>query len=215
MKKYFIASDVHSFYTPFITELHKNGFNEKNEDHILVILGDLFDRGTETNELYNFIVSIPKERRILIRGNHEDLYKSLLYKEQPDSYDFSNGTVSTFCQISNINKERLSLSYWYKLSAKGLLPYGDEFEKVDSTWCTIINKVKNSEVTKFIYDDSNWVNYLETPNYIFVHSWIPTLQRITCYGRHIEELGYREDCRNATQTEWNDATWGCPWAKAK
>ena len=215
MKKYFITSDIHSFYTEFITELLKQGFDKDNQDHILVILGDLFDRGKETVNLFNFILSIPKERRILIKGNHEELYKYLLKKGFPDSYDFSNGTVSTFCQISNIDKERLTVKYWYKLSAKGLLPYADEYEKIYDTWQTITKKVKDSDVTKFIEDDSQWINYLETEHYIFVHSWIPCATKPKEFSYAPEEIGYREDWRNATQTEWSDATWGCPWKKAQ
>lgn len=44
MKKYFVASDIHSFYTPFIKELNKTGFDLNNEEHILIICGDLFDK---------------------------------------------------------------------------------------------------------------------------------------------------------------------------
>ena len=68
MKKYFVGSDIHSFYTPFIKELNKKGFDLNNEEHILIICGDLFDRGSESLKLYEFIKSLPKERRILIRG---------------------------------------------------------------------------------------------------------------------------------------------------
>lgn len=68
MKKYFVASDIHSFYTPFVKELNKTSFDLNNEEHILIICGDLFDRGSESLKLYEFIKSLPKERRILIRG---------------------------------------------------------------------------------------------------------------------------------------------------
>ena len=54
--------------------------------------------------------------------------------------------------------------------------------------------------------------------YIFVHSWIPTIQRYTWdeYGfPHVDgPEEFREDWRNATQVEWEDAMWGCPWKKA-
>ena len=60
-----MASDIHSFYTPFIKELNKTGFDLNNEEHLLIICGYLFDRGSES---LKFIKSLPKERRILIRG---------------------------------------------------------------------------------------------------------------------------------------------------
>ena len=68
MKKYFVASDIYSFYTLCIKELNKTGFDLNNEGHILIICGDLFDRGSESLKLNEFIKSLPKERRILIRG---------------------------------------------------------------------------------------------------------------------------------------------------
>ena len=68
MKKHLVSSDIHSFYTPRIKELNKTGFDLNNEEHILIICGDLFDRGSESLKLYEFIKSLPKERRILIRG---------------------------------------------------------------------------------------------------------------------------------------------------
>ena len=60
MKKYFVASDIHNFYTPFIKELNKTGFDLNNEEHLLIICGDLFDRGSESLKLYEFIKSLPK-----------------------------------------------------------------------------------------------------------------------------------------------------------
>ena len=54
MKKYFVCSDLHSFFTEFKEALAKNGFDAENQDHILVVCGDLFDRGKETLYLYNF-----------------------------------------------------------------------------------------------------------------------------------------------------------------
>ena len=214
MKKYFIVSDIHSFYTPFIIELvdnERSGFDINNPNHILVVLGDVFDRGFETIELYNFLMKIPKERRIMIRGNHEQLYIELLSKEFPDGYDFSNGTVRTFCQIAGYDEKMLDRKYWYVKSIvegrKINVP-----QMIQSTWLRIRSAVKQSEITEWIKSDE-WVNYFELKDYICVHSWIPTQQRLVD-NYYVEEIGYRDDWRNATQTEWNDATWGCPWSKA-
>ena len=71
--KYFVVSDIHSFYTPLKTCLDQAGYDVNNPEHIFVLNGDLFDRGNEASEVFNFVRSIPKERRILIRGNHEYL----------------------------------------------------------------------------------------------------------------------------------------------
>ena len=55
MKKYFIVSDAHSFYEILIKELNKFGFDMNNQDHVLILCGDLFDRGSESIKIYNFI----------------------------------------------------------------------------------------------------------------------------------------------------------------
>lgn len=219
MKKYFICSDIHSFYTPLITSLEKKGFNINNPEHILVVLGDVFDRGYETLEVYAFLtVVLPEDRLILVRGNHELLYLDLLKKDFPDSYDFSNGTVRTFCQIARFDEKVLEPHYWYKEAFKeskddGDLTFINKYaNRPAENWAQIKEIVAMHPITKWI-QSKQWINYWETENYIFVHSFIPLQQAKKMY--YIEDLGYREDWRNATQTEWEDAMWGCPWSKAK
>ena len=41
MKKYFITSDPHSYYTVLMKALKKKGFDINNEEHVIVICGDL------------------------------------------------------------------------------------------------------------------------------------------------------------------------------
>ena len=53
--KYFITSDIHSFYDEFIEALNKAGYDKNNKDHILIICGDIFDRGTKPLEIYEFL----------------------------------------------------------------------------------------------------------------------------------------------------------------
>ena len=205
-----------------MTALRNKGFDENNQDHILVVLGDIFDRGYETNQVYNFLKSLPEDRCILIYGNHEYLYRDLLNKKWPDSYDFSNGTVRTFCKIAGFNEEVLSRSYWWKMKFLNSEKFDAEQDNDISRilidkWFKIKEAVLTSDITKWLYCTDRWKHYLETSNYIFVHSWIPAKIKYPDYYTSIppEEIGYREDWRNATPTEWEDATWGCPWRKAK
>lgn len=114
MPTYFVVSDIHSFYTPLKNSLYQAGFRKTNKDHILIVCGDVFDRGEETMEVYRFLTSLPKKRCILVKGNHESLFDDLLKKSLPDDYDFSNGTVKTFCSIAGVDEEVLSRSYYFK-----------------------------------------------------------------------------------------------------
>ena len=77
MKKYFIVSDIHSFFLELRSSLFRAGFRKKNKDHILIVLGDIFDRGPDSKEVYDYIRSIPKERRIL--GNNHTDYRLRIY----------------------------------------------------------------------------------------------------------------------------------------
>ena len=74
--KYFCVSDVHSFYTETMRALKLAGFDETNPNHTFVSCGDLLDRGDESREILQFVNRL--ERKILIRGNHEDLMEEAI-----------------------------------------------------------------------------------------------------------------------------------------
>lgn len=54
--KYYVTADVHGYFTELKTALAEQGFFEDTEPHKLVILGDLYDRGTEV-----FYVILPRQ----------------------------------------------------------------------------------------------------------------------------------------------------------
>lgn len=41
MKKYFITSDPHSYYSILMESLNKERFDINNQEHIIVVCGDL------------------------------------------------------------------------------------------------------------------------------------------------------------------------------
>ena len=204
--KYFVVSDIHSFYAELKRALDKAGFNKRNKDHTLIVCGDVFDRGSETVELYKFLTSIPKKRCILIKGNHELLYEGLLEKSFPESHDFSNHTVDTFCQIAGYDPEILTPKYWRKF---GNVPH----ERIRQAWQEILTEVKQSPITAWL-KSSRWKYWHEVGNYIFVHSFIPlkNLDHMPAYYTYNRKFGYFKDWREtATNFELEDATWGCPY----
>ena len=97
--KYFIVTDIHSFYDEMIAALEKAGYDKDNKEHIFVSLGDLFDRGNKSNECLEFVNSIPEERKILIRGNHEDCMQEAINRRRFLSRDVYNGTPKTVIQF--------------------------------------------------------------------------------------------------------------------
>lgn len=201
MKRYFATSDIHSFYVPFKEGLKNAGFDESDPDHVLIVCGDVFDRGDGTMEVYRFFKSLPKGRLVLIKGNHESLFKELLKKTYPDRHDFSNGTVKTFCSIAGV--------------------YGEsDVEKSYDAWNEVLKRVKKSEVAEWVRSDE-WVDYLELGRYVFVHSFIPTalapkIEGLRAYWpksslARINGLVYDPDWRKASPFEWEEATWCCPY----
>lgn len=173
--KLFVCSDLHGFYTEFKEALDKTNFESGNDNHQLIVCGDLFDRGTEAKELWKYLKSIPN--KILIRGNHEDLMWDLIDRGFPYSHDKSNRTWDTAKQIA-----------WNK-----------ELQEID--W---------NRLAFFMEDvTSQMVDYYETENYIFVHSWIP----LDCndifpdYYTKDRKFSYREDWKKG---DWNQARWGNP-----
>lgn len=143
--KYFVVSDIHSFFTPFIMALREASFDETNPNHLLVICGDMFDRGTESLELIKYIYHlISIDKVILIRGNHEDLLENVLSTWQPQMHDYANGTVQTITDI-------------------GATEWEDDFFSA----C-----IKTKKILKKMFQHLR--NFYETKNYIFTHGWIPS-----------------------------------------
>ena len=70
--KYFVFGDVHGFYKELISKLKRKGFDENNPEHMLLSLGDNFDRGKENYKMFEFLKRMNNKKKIiLIKGNHE------------------------------------------------------------------------------------------------------------------------------------------------
>ena len=196
--RYFCVSDIHSDYTDLKIALKNAGFNKNNKNHTLIVLGDCFDRFSETIELYKFLSSIPKKRCILIRGNHEYLFAALLKKSYYESYDISNGTVDTFCHIAHRDIEDLY--------------YGDV------SWKEITDYVKASKIWAWL-NSKQWVDYFELGPYIFTHSFIPVKVKdqykarylmYGAYGMSGNAFEYDPNWREASRADLEESTWGDP-----
>lgn len=197
-KTYFCVSDIHGFATELKKALWKAGFRKTNKNHVLIVCGDVFDRGSEAMKVYKYLKSIDKSRLVLIKGNHEQLYLDLLKKDCPEYYDFTNGTVSTFCQIADMLESPIDgvrmVDYLYYTMLDYL--YASADGDAAQHWKAIKAKVAASQVTSWLESDA-WKNYYEVGKLILVHGFIPTIG-----------ADWRKE---ATARDWLSATWGCPW----
>ena len=109
--KYFIVADVHSFYNEMMSALEQSGFDMDNQDHIFVSLGDLLDRGPDAVKCLEFVNSLPKERKILIKGNHEELLENAIARGYFLTHDIHNGTDRTIYQLVGKTDYEESLDY--------------------------------------------------------------------------------------------------------
>lgn len=168
-KKLFVVSDVHGYFDEMKKALDEAGFDPENENHWLITCGDNFDRGPKPASVMKYLMNLP--RKILVRGNHEQLFQDLCEREFPYSYDNSNGTTRTVWQLGLSD----DFPECCNMALKRVKPFFDEM-----------------------------VNYFETKNHIFVHSWIPKKR----------QFEFNPDWRNATQKEWDDAMWVNPFDMA-
>lgn len=175
--KYFVVSDTHSYYTPFIEALSAAGYFDCAEEKRLVILGDLFDRGDEPLELLNFVLDrLDSPELILIKGNHEDLYEKLMFTDRgrKTRQHHLNGTWETACRFTDME---CGYAEEHPSELAAAMAQTDLYTR-------IIPAMRN---------------YYETEKYIFVHGWMP------CTDKAYLDLA--ETWRGADDTAWAEARW--------
>lgn len=104
MKKlYFVFSDVHGEYDALAHSLSEAGYDMDNPQHILVSLGDNFDRGRDSHSVYSLLNR--RKDNICIKGNHEAMLEDALKKGGKDSLTLFN------CLRNGLDKTLSSFSH--------------------------------------------------------------------------------------------------------
>jgi serine/threonine protein phosphatase 1 len=170
--------------------LDNEGFEKDNPDHRIIVCGDLFDRGGQSQECWDFVDNMMKNGRLIyVRGNHEDLMQKLLHDvklgKEVGYHHIYNGTVRTLAHLMGKNDYDILMNCFTSR----------EFD-------TIYNKIN-----EFI--DTRCINYFELGDYVFVHSWLPTIK--DSVGNPIKlDTNWREDT-----SDWYKARWGNPFEQWK
>ena len=176
--KYYVASDVHGFYSELSQALEEAGFFADEEPRKLIICGDLFDRGQEARFLQQFILELmERDEVILVRGNHEDMFVQLVTEDQaiPYAYHCQNGTYNTALQLTDFDPVMAIIRN---------MDFAEAAQRTDY-YQKIIPAMRD---------------YYETPHYVFVHGWIPCISERNGYS-------YYSDWRSAPSGEWAKARW--------
>ncbi len=142
--KTFVVSDIHGHYTLLKNALDNAGYNENDSSHLLVCLGDYFDRGTENVQVLKFFERI--ENKVLLRGNHEDLLLKVLYTGKLQMHNYVNGTVQTLTEF-----------------------FGNNF--IDPVDDSLDFSGKSRTVDRIVDFINSTSDYYETENHLFVHGW--------------------------------------------
>lgn len=211
-KKYFVTSDIHGYFDIFHDALIRAGFDIENPDHILIVCGDIFDRGNQPLEVYNFLKNLPRERRVLVRGNHELLLQSLVSRGYPCGHDYHNKTYDTLYQLIGMSYKEEQLKrtqMWANMPEYGT-PEWEAFtkevdEKDKKRDRRLFHNRKISTILKWINSDE-WVDYYELGPYIFVHAALP----LTFLGENLWHPTYTLS-PSWREMSWEEARWECPW----
>lgn len=166
--KVFTISDVHGHYKEMITALNEVGFDENNKDHLLISVGDEFDRGQESLAVYEYLKRLSdKGKAIVLKGNHSKFLIEYLKGTSitPFNY-FHNGTNETLADFLHETAPFETFCLFNHIDN----PTYDDF----ANWITLARKEINKEYPELI----NWLEtrpyYYETENYIFTHGAIDT-----------------------------------------
>ena len=176
--RYYVVADIHGYYTELRHALKTTGFDDDNGPCKVIVCGDLFDRGQEATQLQTYILQLMHEDRIiLIRGNHEDLYRELVDVDNGIAYQhhISNGTYDTALQLTKYDPVMAKIRNYDFAEAAKKTPYYQEIMP-------------------------SMVDYYETDNYVFVHGWVPGFFNKLGYN-------YFSDWRESSPQEWNAARW--------
>ena len=185
--KYYVVADTHGFYTQMRAALKEAGFFEEKEPYKLVVCGDMMDRGKEARQMQAFMVNLlHKDQLIFVRGNHEDLLEAMMYDiacgRIVNDVHFRNGTWSTAEQLSGM-KHELALRYPEEM----------------------VRAVRKTPFYTELLPAA--VDYFETPQYVFVHGWIPCYRGVPENLADDGRLQCRRDWREASAQEWKKARW--------
>ena len=144
--KLFVVSDIHGYAGLLKEALDGAGYSPDDENQLLICCGDCFDRGEENFEVLKFFERI--ERKVMVKGNHDERLFEILNTGRLGQHDFTNGTVGTIEEF---------FGKYAVMSPLEPVDFSGKTGTVDRL-CDFLGEMKD---------------YYETKRYVFVHGWLP------------------------------------------
>lgn len=192
--KYFICSDLHGEFNGLMEAIKTNGYDENNPEHKLVVAGDIFDRGSDSVKIYEYLKRLTDENKaIVLAGNHHPMFIGFLHKLN-EHFNFTrNGMWATVDDFLHQTRS------WemYIISR-----YNDEEQKkmTDDEWYDAWMEFTNISADEINAEYPELLGWLENlPDYLELKNSIITHGMIDCNGLdwHIPRRGW-DTCHWAT-----------------
>ena len=162
MNQTYVVSDIHGCYDEFIELLDLIKFDESD---LLIVNGDLIDRGPKDNfKLVKFVMKM--KNIVYLKGNHEEFLIRMLDGElsQRDYYRF--GGKNTLYEIQNM-KNKDELLFYYNYIKKLPLYYKINVNSIDYT----ITHAGFSLDLELLSDEYGQFDIAETIKYQYKKDW--------------------------------------------
>ena len=191
-KKIFAVSDIHGDFDALISSLEEAGYDESNPEHLLISLGDAFDRGERSADVYEYLKRLSDEgKAIVLKGNHTTMFIDYLDGTSLDPFNYyRNGEKETFADFLHRTDPFES---WCMIDKNIQNPtYGDF-----ATWVKEAREEINEEYPELLEWLKTRPYYYETKNYIFTHGAIDT---------RVEDW-HNPHCFRYKYNDWDALTW--------
>lgn len=188
--RYVFVSDIHGQYQKLMDALEAAKFNKETDT--IVSLGDPFDRGWDSKEVLEFLMSCPN--RLLVWGNHDYRLKQICRQAYASDYiagyDISNGVPQTLTSLTGLPRQCGLNNIVY------MLTHDPDYKE---TW---------SLLSRY-FSECVWA--LEWKDLIAVHGWLPVTVGQDPKIPGLEKRTLIKDWRDLkkdSETIWEDAAWG-------
>lgn len=146
--KYFAVSDTHDHFDLLKEALDREGFDETNENHKLIVCGDAFYSGPQPGEMFEYLKRLDDlGKLVFIYGNH-------------DIELLDNIKEKSFGRAANRACAALLVKH---LTGREGLSDEELFAECDRLGFTVFLQ--------------SAVPYFETGHYVFIHGFIPTVKK--------------------------------------